>query len=129
MLSAHDTGTVINPLTYQGQVEGGMMQGLGFALMENLRDDEGKIITPSLGEYKIPCVADVPPLETLLFQDQDGPGPFHSKPVGEHGAVPTAPCIANALYDAIGKQLTDLPLTAEAVYTAMKSVRAARETR
>ena len=129
MLSAHDTGTVINPLTYQGQVEGGMMQGLGFALMENLRDDEGKIITPSLGEYKIPCAADVPPLETLLFQDQDGPGPFHSKPVGEHSAVPTAPCIANALYDAIGKQVTDLPLSAEAVYDAMKSTRGARETR
>jgi putative selenate reductase molybdopterin-binding subunit len=120
---------VINPRTYQGQVEGGMMQGLGFALMENLRDDEGKIITPSLGEYKIPCAADVPPLETLLFQDQDGPGPFHSKPVGEHSAVPTAPCIANALYDAIGKQVTDLPLSAEAVYDAMKSVRDARETR
>ena len=129
MLSAHDTGTVINPLTYQGQVEGGMMQGLGFALMENLRDDQGKIITPSLGEYKLPCVADVPPLETLLFQDQDGPGPFNSKPVGEHSAVPTAPCIANALYDAIGKQLTHLPLTAEGVYDAIKSVSLASETR
>ena len=91
MLSAHDTGTVINPLTYQGQVEGGMMQGLGFALMEDLRDDEGKIMTPNLGEYKLPCVADAPPLETLLLQDQDGPGPFNSKPVGEHSAVPTAP--------------------------------------
>jgi CO/xanthine dehydrogenase Mo-binding subunit len=129
MFSAHDTGTVINPLTYQGQVEGGMMQGLGFALMENLRDDEGKIMTPSLGEYKLPCVADVPPLETLLFQDQDGPGPFNSKPVGEHSAVPTAPCIANALYDAIGKQITDLPLSAEAVYDAMKSVRGERKKR
>jgi CO/xanthine dehydrogenase Mo-binding subunit len=127
MFSAHDTGTVINPLTYQGQVEGGMMQGLGFALMENLRDEEGKIMTPNLGEYKIPCAADVPPLETLLFEDQDGPGPFNSKPVGEHSAVPTAPCIANALYDAIGKQITDLPLTAEAVYDALKSVRAERE--
>ena len=127
MLSAHDTGTVINPLTYQGQVEGGMMQGLGFALMENLRDEEGKIMTPNLGEYKIPCASDVPPLETLLFEDQDGPGPFNSKPVGEHSAVPTAPCIANALYDAIGKQITDLPLSAEAVYDALKSVRAERE--
>ncbi len=123
MLSAHDTGTVINPITYQGQIEGGMMQGLGFALMENLRDDEGKIIPSSLGEYKIPCAADVPPLQTLLFQDQDGPGPFHSKPIGEHSAVPTAPCIANALYDAIGKQITDLPLSAEAVYEAMKDTR------
>jgi CO/xanthine dehydrogenase Mo-binding subunit len=121
MLSAHDTGTVINPLTYQGQVEGGMMQGLGFALMENLRDEEGRIVTAGLGEYKIPCIADVPPLETLLLQDQDGPGPFNSKPVGEHSAVPTAPCIANALFDAIGKQITDLPLSAEAIYEAIRT--------
>ena len=105
------------------------MQGLGFALMENLRDEEGKIIAPNMGEYKIPCAADVPPLETLLFQDQDGPGPFHSKPIGEHSAVPTAPCIANALYDAIGEQITGLPLSAEAVYDAMKAVRGARETK
>jgi CO/xanthine dehydrogenase Mo-binding subunit len=95
--------------------------------MENLRDDQGKIITPSLGEYKIPCPADVPALKILLFEDQDGPGPFHSKPVGEHSAVPTAPCIANALYDAIGKQLTELPLSAEAVYEAMKSLNASVE--
>jgi CO/xanthine dehydrogenase Mo-binding subunit len=126
MFSAHDTGTVINPLTFQGQVEGGMVQGLGFALMENLRDDDGKIVTASLGEYKIPNITDVPPLDTLLFQDRDGPGPFQSKPVGEHSAVPTAPAIANAIYDAIGIQLTDLPLGAEAVYAALKSATAAR---
>ncbi|MGH7816953.1 MAG: xanthine dehydrogenase family protein molybdopterin-binding subunit, partial [Candidatus Binatia bacterium] len=125
ILSAHDTGTVINPLTYQGQVEGGMVQGLGFALMENLLDDEGKIVTTTLGEYKIPNIADVPPLDTLLFQDRDGPGPFQSKPVGEHSAVPTAPCIANAVYDAIGTQITDLPLSAESVYAALKRKTAA----
>jgi CO/xanthine dehydrogenase Mo-binding subunit len=94
-----------------------------------MRDEEGKIVTPNLGEYKIPCAADVPPLETLLFQDQDGPGPFHSKPIGEHSAVPTAPCIANALYDAIGKQINDLPLSAEAVYDALKSARGLRHNR
>ena len=105
------------------------MQGLGFALMENLLDDEGKIVTTTMGEYKIPNIADVPPLDTLLFQDQDGPGPFHSKPVGEHSTVPTAPCIANALYDALGTQLTDLPLSAEAVYAALKSATARREPR
>jgi len=120
MLSAHDTGTVINPLTYQGQVEGGMVQGLGFALMENLFDDDGKIVSTSLGEYKLPNIADVPPLRTLLLEDQDGPGPFQSKPVGEHSAVPTAPCIANAVYDAIGTQITDLPLSAETIYAALR---------
>jgi CO/xanthine dehydrogenase Mo-binding subunit len=121
MFSAHDTGTVINPITYQGQVEGGLVQGLGFALMENLIDDDGKIVTASLGEYKLPNIADVPPLRTLLFEDQDGPGPFQSKPVGEHSAVPTAPCIVNAIYDAIGTQITDLPISAETVYAAIKA--------
>src|SRR5215469_1534306 len=120
MLSAHDTGAVINPLTYQGQVEGGMVQGLGFALMENLFADDGKIVSTSLGEYKLPNIADVPPLRTLLLEDRDGPGPFQSKPVGEHSAVPTAPCIANAIYDAIGTQITNLPLSAETVYAALK---------
>lgn len=71
----------------------------------------------------------MPPLETLLFQDQDGPAPFHSKPIDEHSAVPTAPCIANALHDAIGKQITDLPLGAEAVYDATKRARGARDSR
>lgn len=121
MLSAHDVGTVINPLTHQGQVEGGMVQGLGFGLMENLLNEEGKIVTANLGEYKIPNVSDVPKHETVLVQDGRGPGPFHSKPIGEHGAVPTAPCIANAIYDAIGIQIKDLPIDAEKIYAALKA--------
>jgi CO/xanthine dehydrogenase Mo-binding subunit len=120
MLSAHDVGTVLNPLTHQGQVEGGMVQGLGFGLMENLLDDDGRIVTSNLGEYKIPSISDVPEHETVLVEDQDGPGPFHSKPIGEHGAVPTAPCIANAIYDAIGIQIKELPLDAEKIYAALK---------
>jgi CO/xanthine dehydrogenase Mo-binding subunit len=120
MLAAHDTGTVINPVTYHGQVEGGMVQGLGFALTENLLDDEGKIVTSTLGEYKLPTMADIPPLRKLLFEHHDGPGPFHSKPVGEHSAVPTAPCLANAVYDAIGIPITNLPISAETVYAALR---------
>jgi CO/xanthine dehydrogenase Mo-binding subunit len=121
ILSAHDVGTVINPLTHQGQVEGGMVQGLGFGLMENLVDEDGRIVTSNLGEYKIPSISDVPEHETVLVEDRDGPGPFHSKPIGEHGAVPTAPCIANAIYDAIGIQIKELPLDAEKIYAALKA--------
>jgi len=120
MLSAYDVGTVINPLTHQGQVEGGMIQGLGFALVENLLDDEGRIVTANLGEYKMPNIADVPRHETVLVQDHDGPGPFQSKPIGEHSTVPTAPCIANAVYDAVGVQIKDLPITAEKIYFALR---------
>ena len=76
MLSAHDTGTVINPVTYQGQVEGGMMQGLGFALMENLRDDEGKIITPSLGEYRIRAPPMCRHLKLCCSRIKTAPDPF-----------------------------------------------------
>ena len=120
MLSAYDVGTVINPLTHQGQVEGGMIQGLGFALMEELLNDEGKIVNANLGEYKMPNVVDLPKHKTVLMEDHDGPGPFQSKPIGEHSAVPTAPCIANAIYDAIGVQITDLPLSAEKIYAALR---------
>lgn len=120
MVSAYDVGTVINPLTHQGQVEGGMIQGLGFALMEELINDDGKTVTGNLGEYKLPNVVDLPKHKTVLLEDHDGPGPFRSKPIGEHSAVPTAPCIANAIYDAIGVQITDLPLSAEKIYAALR---------
>jgi CO/xanthine dehydrogenase Mo-binding subunit len=125
VFSAHDTGTVINPLTYQGQVEGGMMQGFrcrvdGESARRPRQDHHAQH-----GRVKNPLRrADVPALEILLFQDQDGLGPFHSKPLEEHSTVRTARCITNALYDAIGKQLTDLPLNSEAVYDAMRSVNA-----
>lgn len=119
IVCAHDVGTIIHPITHQGQVDGAMIQGLGFAVLEDLVDEEGKIITANLGEYKLPNVADIPRHETVLVHDPDGPGPFQSKPIGEHGTVPTAAAIANALYDAIGVQITDLPITAEKIYRAL----------
>lgn len=120
IVCAHDVGTIIHPVAHQGQVDGAMIQGLGFALSEHLVDEEGKIITANLGEYKLPNVMDVPRHETVLVHDPDGPGPFQSKPIGEHGTVPTAPAIANALYDALDVQITDLPITAEKIYRALK---------
>jgi CO/xanthine dehydrogenase Mo-binding subunit len=120
MISAHDVGTIINPVTHRGQVEGGMVQGFGFALMENLADEDGKILTANLGEYKLPNIKDIPMHETLYIRDDDGPGPFQTKPIGEHGAIPTAAAIANAVYDAIGVQIRDLPITAEKIYSAMR---------
>ncbi|HUK42655.1 MAG TPA: xanthine dehydrogenase family protein molybdopterin-binding subunit [Candidatus Acidoferrales bacterium] len=123
IISAHDVGTIINPLTHAGQVEGGMLQGFGFALTENLPDEEGKILTNNLGEYKLPNIQDIPKHETLYVRDNDGPGPFQAKPIGEHGAIPTAAAIANAVYDAIGVQITDLPITAEKIYRALQAER------
>jgi CO/xanthine dehydrogenase Mo-binding subunit len=119
--SAHDVGTIINPLTHLGQVEGGMVQGFGFALMENLADEDGKILTNNLGEYKLPNIQDIPRHEIRYVRDDNGPGPFQAKPVGEHGAIPTAAAIGNAVYDAIGVQITDLPITAEKIYSALQA--------
>lgn len=120
IISAHDVGTIINPITHRGQVEGGMVQGFGFALTENLADEDGKILATNLGEYKLPNIRDIPRHETLYIRNDDGPGPFQTKPIGEHGAIPTAAAIANAVYDAIGAQIRDLPITAEKVYSAMR---------
>lgn len=120
VISAHDVGTIINPVTHEGQVEGGMVQGFGFALTENLEDEDGKILVANLGEYKLPNIRDIPKHEILYVRDHDGPGPFQTKPIGEHGAIPTAAAIANAVYDAIGIQIRDLPITAEKVFSAMR---------
>jgi CO/xanthine dehydrogenase Mo-binding subunit len=119
----HDVGTIINTLAHQGQIEGGLIQGLGFATLEELSDEKGKIVPANLGEYKLPSIADIPTNETVIIRDDDGPGPFGSKPIGESSISPTAPAIANAVYNAIGVQIRDLPITSERIYAALKQHR------
>jgi carbon-monoxide dehydrogenase large subunit len=125
IVTAHDVGTVINPLTHQGQIEGGVIQGLGYATMEEVVTESGKVMTANLGDYRIPCAQDVPPLQTVLVEDPAGPGPFAAKQIGENGIIATAAAIANALDDAVGVRISDLPLTAEKIYFALKSSRTA----
>jgi len=125
MVTAHDVGTVINPLTHQGQIEGGLVQGLGYAMMEEVVTENGKVLTANLGDYRIPCTRDLPRMETVLIEDPTGPGPFAAKQIGENGIIATAPAIANALDDAVGVRITDLPLTAEKIYDALKSSQSA----
>jgi CO/xanthine dehydrogenase Mo-binding subunit len=118
--TAHDVGTIINPLGHQGQIEGGLVQGLGFALSEELGSEGGRISTLSLGDVKLPTVADIPPLTTVLLEDPVGPGPFRAKAIGEGSISAVAPAIANAVADACGVRILDLPITAEKVYFALK---------
>jgi CO/xanthine dehydrogenase Mo-binding subunit len=118
-VTAHDTGTLINPIGAEGQIEGGLVQGLGFATMEELRIVDGQVANASFGDYKIPCIADVPPLEMVLLQDASGPGPWNAKSLGEHSLIPPAAAIANAIYDAVGVRMTSTPITAEKVYAAL----------
>jgi CO/xanthine dehydrogenase Mo-binding subunit len=125
MVTAHDVGTVINPLTHQGQIEGGLVQGLGYAVMEEVVTENGKVLTTNLGDYRIPCIADLPALETVLIEDPTGPGPFAAKQIGENGIIATAGAIANALDDAVGVRILDLPLSAEKIYFALKSSKSA----
>ncbi len=125
IVTAHDVGTVINPLTHQGQIDGGVIQGLGYATMEEVVTESGKVVTASLGDYRIPCARDLPPLQTVLVEDPAGPGPFAAKQIGENGIIATAAAIANALDDAVGVRIYDLPLTAEKIYFALKSSRSA----
>jgi CO/xanthine dehydrogenase Mo-binding subunit len=123
MVTAHDVGTILNPLTHQGQIDGGMIQGLGYALMEELRIEDGQISTLSLGDYKIPTIHDIPELVTVLLDPGPGLAPYQSKGIGESSNIPVAAAIANAVVDAVGVRITDLPITAEKVFAALNAQR------
>ncbi len=121
VVTAHDVGTVINPLGHQGQIEGGLIQGIGSGMIEELRMEEGRVSTLSLGDYKIPNIKDIPSLKTVLVQETIGPVPFQGKSIGENSITPIAAAIANAVYDAVGVRICDLPITAEKVYQALQA--------
>jgi CO/xanthine dehydrogenase Mo-binding subunit len=122
MISAHTTGKVINPLMHQGQVEGGVVFGLGYALTEEVLFDGGRVSTTNFGEFKIPTIMDIPPLKTSVMETvPHGPGPYNSLAIGEVANVPVAAAVANAVADACGVRITDLPITAEKVYQALKA--------
>ena len=119
-VTAHDVGTIINPLGHQGQIDGEAIMAIGSSLMEELIDDQGKITTTNLGEYKIPNILDIPKLKTVLVQGKNGPGPYEAKGIGEHANVTPPAAIANAVHDACGVRLFDVPVTAEKVYKALR---------
>src|SRR5204863_3165785 len=118
VLLAADVGTIINPLAHQGQLEGGLMFGLGAALMEELTVQDGQITTLTLGDYKLPCAMDTPPFRTVLLRDPTGPGPLGAKAAGELTNTSVAPAVANAVA-ACGARVMRLPLTAERVLAAL----------
>jgi carbon-monoxide dehydrogenase large subunit len=124
MVSAHTTGKVINPLMHQGQIDGGVVFGLGYALSEEVLFDGGKILTSNFGEFKIPNIQDIPPLKTSVMESvPHGPGPYNSLAIGEVANVPVAAAVANAVEDACGVRIRDLPVTAEKVYKALNGAR------
>jgi CO/xanthine dehydrogenase Mo-binding subunit len=120
-ISAHDVGTIINPLGHQGQIDGEAIMAIGSGLMEELIDDHGKITTTNLGEYKIPSILDIPKFQTVLVQGKNGPGPYEAKGIGEHANVSPPAAIANAVHDAVGVRIFDIPVTAEKIYKALRA--------
>jgi CO/xanthine dehydrogenase Mo-binding subunit len=119
-VSAHDVGTIINPLGHQGQIDGEAIMAIGSSLMEELIHDQGKVTTTNLGEYKIPNIVDIPRFKTVLIQGQNGPGPYEAKGIGEHANVSPPAAIANAIQDACGVRLFEIPATAERVYQELR---------
>ncbi|MBM2810330.1 MAG: Ald Xan dh protein [Chloroflexi bacterium] len=119
LAAAQSVGTIINEIGHQGQIEGAVTQGLGFAMIEELKTEDGRVTTPHLGDYKLPTTRDIPELLTINLPVK-GPGPFDAMAIGETPVVPTAAAIANAVADAIGAPMMHLPLTAESVLAALE---------
>jgi CO/xanthine dehydrogenase Mo-binding subunit len=119
-IAAHDVGRAINPMLLEGQVYGGATMGIGYALTEKLILQNGKVMNPNFLDYKILTAKDVPNIEPIVIETNDEFGPFGAKGIGEPGLVPSAPAIANAIYDAVGVRIKELPITPEKVLAALK---------
>ena len=120
LTTVHDTGVIINPVGHQGQIDGGVVQGIGYGLIEYLPVQDGRVEVANFGEYKIPTVKDIPALKTVIVASGEGVGPYKVKGIGENPISPVAPAIANAIEDAVGVRIKDLPITAEKVYVALR---------
>jgi 4-hydroxybenzoyl-CoA reductase subunit alpha len=118
--TAHDCGRAINPMSVEGQLEGSMHMALGYALSEEVKFEEGKVVNPSFVDYKMFSALDMPKVDSIVVETDDPHGPFGAKESGEGLTIPTAPAIANAIYDAVGVSIKDLPITPEKVLKALQ---------
>ena len=122
VVAVHDVGKAINPVTCEGQIEGGVSMALSNAMFEELLfNEKGKILNSSLLDYKIPSALDMPEINAILVEEAHREGPYGAKGLGEMVAVPTAPAIANAIYDAVGIRIKDLPITPDKLLRALKN--------
>ncbi|MFQ6014249.1 MAG: xanthine dehydrogenase family protein molybdopterin-binding subunit [Anaerolineae bacterium] len=122
VVAAHDVGRAINPMYIEGQVEGGVQMGVGYALTEELQVQEGRALNPSFLDYRLPTALDMPQVETIIVETGDPEGPFGAKGVAETGISPVAAAVANAVYDAVGVRINSLPITPEKVLRALKGL-------
>ncbi len=117
--AAHDIGKAINPAGLEGQVEGGTTQGVGWAVTEHFRIEQGMVKTPNLSTYLLPTIMDVGEVETIIVEDPEPLGPWGAKGIGEPAIIPTAAAVANAVSDALGVPLNEIPLTPEKILSIL----------
>jgi CO/xanthine dehydrogenase Mo-binding subunit len=122
--AAHEVGKVLNPEGLKGQIFGALAQGLGYSLYEEIKTEKGHILNPNFKDYKIPSIREMDfPIDLDFIEIEDEFGPFGAKGIAEPGLVPTAPAISNAVYDAVGIRIRDLPITPQKVLTELKKLR------
>ncbi|MBZ5494947.1 MAG: molybdopterin-dependent oxidoreductase [Acidobacteriia bacterium] len=121
---AHDCGFAINRTQVEGQMHGSMMMGMGEALMEQIQyDTQGRIVNANLAEYKIPTALDMPHLDAIIVESNEPNGPYGAKEVGEGAIMPVIPSVLNAIYDATGVRIEELPVTPERLVAAMQAAK------
>ena len=121
VVAAHDVGRAINPITCEQQIEGSVLMGVSNTLFEEFKMEKGRILNDSLEDYKLATFMDMPEIVPIIVESTHKEGPFGAKGVGEPAAAATAPAIANAIFDAAGIRIKDLPITAEKVWAALKA--------
>ena len=119
--AAHDVGRAVNPQGVEGQIEGGIVQAIGQGLMEDYQLKDGHTSTSGFAKYILPTSLDVPRVNSIIIEDPDPIGPLGVKGIGEPAMVPTIPAVMNAIYDAIGVRVFDLPATPEKILTALRA--------
>ncbi|MDP2948086.1 MAG: molybdopterin-dependent oxidoreductase, partial [Chloroflexota bacterium] len=123
-VTVQDAGFAINPLSVEGQMQGGTSQGIGVALSEQMvYDEKGRLLNANLLDYRMPTSADVPPIETVIVEVPSEGGPYGARGVGEPSIVATSAAIGNAIYDAIGVRVCEAPITAERILRAAGRIR------
>ncbi len=123
IVAAHDVGRAINPAAVEGQIVGGTCMGLGFALLEEHKIEAGFPVTRNLDTYRLPGPADMPTVVPLVVEEPDGFGPYGARGIGEPAMVATAPAIANAVADALGERVRQLPITPQRVWEILRRAR------
>jgi CO/xanthine dehydrogenase Mo-binding subunit len=119
--ACHDIGRAINPMAAEGQIEGGIAQALGSGLWEEMIVEDGVIANPNFVDYRLPTILDVPPIAVSLVEEPDPVGPFGAKGIGEHPILGPGPALINAIADATGAQMAEIPVSPERLFDRMQA--------